>query len=410
MGCGACKWVCPNDAISLQNIPEKGIRPFVDENKCEKCGDCVAVCPGKMLEHKPFPEDVIQELADGWGPILEIYEGHAADNNIRYRASSGGIATALALYAVEKAGFAGVLHVKVDPHNPIANIPVYSTSREDILAASGSRYAPAAPCQDFNKIKQANGLSMFIGKPCDCAALRKASEMDNELANKVGLIVSIFCAGTPTTNGTLSILKEMGINNQSDLTSFRYRGHGWPGMATACGKAEKFDNPQSDEVKIDENGCRQMTYEDTWGNILTKHVQLRCRLCPDSTGEFADISIGDSWYRINKNDTGRSLIIIRTKTGLSFFIQDIYKYIKYEKAKINTLPNSQQSVYNRRCTLWGRLKIMELFLIPRPVFINFRLIKTWNNNPSKLKTFLGTLKRIIVKKWYTNDYYFNSRQ
>ncbi len=406
MGCGACKWACPNDAITLQDIPDKGIRPFIDESKCEKCGNCATVCPGKKLEHEEFTEGVIQELANDWGPILELYEGYAADQDIRYRASSGGVATALALYAIEEAGFTGVLHIKADPDNPIANIPTYSTTREEILTTIGSRYAPAAPCQAFDIIKQTNGLSMFIGKPCDCAALQKACELDRKLSQRVGLIVSIFCAGTPSTNGTLAILKEMGIDNPQKVETFRYRGYGWPGMATACGNKNYFSEPHSNKVKICNDGSRQMTYEDTWGNILSKHGQLRCRLCPDSTGEFADISIGDPWYRETNNDPGRSLILVRTKIGIVFFNKkEFTNFIKYEQSFQNRLPESQKSIYNRRCQIWGRLLVLSLLQIPIPVYLNFALKDSWNAYPfsKKLRTLFGTLKRIFKNNWFISS-------
>ncbi len=402
MGCGACKWACPNHAITLKNIPSKGIRPLVNEKKCQQCGACVVVCPGKGLEHKVFSKEKINELSDGWGPILDLYEGYASDDNIRYMGSSGGIATAIALYAVEKAGFTGVLHTKTDPNCSIVNVPTYSKSRNEIIEACGSRYAPASPCQDFDKIKQTEGLSLFIGKPCDCAAMRKACVRDPELSKRVGLIVSIFCAGTPNTSGTIAILKEMGIKDPSFVNLFRYRGNGWPGLATACGDTGKFDEVASKNVKIEKDGCRTMTYSHAWGEILTKHVPLRCRLCPDSAGEFADIAVGDAWYRDLQNDSGRSLVLIRTEKGRNFYQQkDFEKYITLENTKYCALPDSQSSVYNKRCHIWGRLKVMMLLNLPIPIYRNMNLEKNWKSIPfrRKIMTYLGTVKRVVQKKW-----------
>ncbi len=40
------------------------------------------------------------------------------------------------------------------------------------------------------------------------------------------------------------------------------------------------------------------------------------RLCPDATGELADISCGDPWYRdVGPDDPGRSLVLVRTEAG-----------------------------------------------------------------------------------------------
>ena len=52
MGCGACASVCDNNVISLVDIPDHGIRPVVDEQKCEKCGECLNVCPEVGMEYQ----------------------------------------------------------------------------------------------------------------------------------------------------------------------------------------------------------------------------------------------------------------------------------------------------------------------------------------------------------------------
>lgn len=54
---------------------------------------------------------------------------------------------------------------------------------------------------------------------------------------------------------------------------------------------------------------------ESWG-FLQKYRPYRCHLCPDGTGEFADISCGDPWYReIKEHETGYSLALARTQRG-----------------------------------------------------------------------------------------------
>ena len=50
-----------------------------------------------------------------------------------------------------------------------------------------------------------------------------------------------------------------------EAEELRYRGRGWPGMTTV-------------KVKGSNGETRQMSYEESWGDILSKNVQLRCRL------------------------------------------------------------------------------------------------------------------------------------
>ncbi len=193
MGCGACRWACPEGAVSLRDIEEIGIRPIIDEARCKRCGRCVEVCPGIRLEHAGFPYGAIPEMMVGWGPILGVYEGYACDSEIRFAGASGGIATALALYGLLEEGISGVLHVKSEESNPIQNVPTFSRTKTDLLATTGARYAPAAPCQAFGWIKDCPDKVMFIGKPCDVAALRNATKTDPELGRKVGPVISLFC-------------------------------------------------------------------------------------------------------------------------------------------------------------------------------------------------------------------------
>jgi coenzyme F420 hydrogenase subunit beta len=240
--------------------------------------------------------------------------------------------------------------------------------------------------------------------------------MDAKLAEKVGLIVSIFCAGTPTTAGTLAILKAMRIEDPGQLTSFRYRGHGWPGLATAETKDQSLIN--TDQLQVDsdqasgqmQTGSRQynMSYTEAWGDILSKHGQLRCRLCPDRTGEFADISLGDPWYRNTQGDMGRSLVLVRSLTGGEIWKVLINQgYIKTEPSIWSRLPESQKSIFQGRCELFGRMLILKLGKIPYPVLKGFNLKQNWEELTvkRKVKTLIGTLRRTIQRSWTSPEHY-----
>lgn len=391
MGCGACVHACPNNALSLTNILDKGIRPSIDDGKCQSCSSCLAVCPGASLSHESsFGDGVIDGLGDVWGPVREIWEGCACDREIRFKGSSGGGATAVALYCLEKENASGVVHVGVKTGDPISNHAVLSTTRDELVSRSGSRYGPAAACERFDLITSGEGKFVFIGKPCDVAALSKARKLNPELDEKILLTISIFCAGTPNTLGTHNVLKTMGITDPDAVEIFRYRGHGWPGDAVA---------------KLKNSGKKfSMTYSRMWGGILSKHGQLRCRLCADSTGEFADISCGDPWYRdIRVDEDGYSMLIARTDNGVKFIRECMRSgYLELKNAEPCNLKKSQESIYDRRCELWGRLLAFKIFGIPCPEFRNMNLSKSWRSITiaAKLKSVLSTVKRIIKRKLY----------
>ena len=212
----------------------------------------------------------------------------------------------------------GALHIAADTGKPYLNKTVMSRSRADILSRTGSRYSPASPCDGLKQIEQASGPCIFIGKPCDIAGLRKAQSLKSELNKKTGLAIGIFCAGTPSTKGTIELLKNLDVN-LTDVSEIRYRGKGWPGKFAVRIKGEKRER----EI---------MTYMNSWG-FVQKYRPYRCYLCPDGTSEFADISCGDPWYRqIQDNEQGYSLVLVRTERGRDILLGAIKAgYVSLER-------------------------------------------------------------------------------
>ena len=389
MGCGACAVACRENNIRLVNVPEQGLRPVVNPARCQKCGECVKVCPGIEVSHQPFNGQTITELQQAWGPVLELWEGYATDPETRFKGSSGGVVTALALFCLEKEQAAVVLHIGAKSEAPLQNAPVFSRSREELLACTGSRYSPAAPCERLRCIGEAKAPCVFIGKPCDVVGLRKSQAMNEELNKKVSLAISIFCAGTPSTNGTRALLDVLDVK-PNQVAAIRYRGCGWPGMTTVT-------------IKGSGGQTRKMTYEESWGNILSHYGQFRCRLCPDSTGEFADISCGDPWYReIELNDPGWSLVVVRTERGREILQKAATAdYIELKRVNPSALWLSEKALLSRRYHLWGRLLAMRMMQVPIPRYKGFSLFKNWLRLPAmeKLRSVGGTLKRIILRRW-----------
>jgi coenzyme F420 hydrogenase subunit beta len=367
-GCGACSYACNTNAISLVNFVEIGIRPVVDASKCTSCNECVSVCSGLHLEHdsKAFPSGIQEDLRAEWGPVLEVWEGHAVDQEIWFKSGSGGVTTALALYALEREGMHGVLHVGMDPETPYLNKTVMSHTRNELTNRTGSRYAPAAVCGELDLIERAPSACVLIGKPCDIAAARMAAKIRPEFKSRLGLTISIFCGGTPSTRGTLEMLRVLGVKPE-DAADVRYRGHGWPGMSGASVKGLPTDDR------------REMTYSQAWDTILTKHKPFRCHICPDGTGEFADISCGDPWYRpIEPGEKGETLIVVRTERGREILRRAIEAgYVVAEPRSSDVLPRSQNGLLMRRRSVMPKVVSMWLMFIPYPHFRGFSLWRGW---------------------------------
>lgn len=388
-GCGVCAYLS-DGRIEMVDDLERGRRPVVSAGQSE--GDALKGCPGAGLEHTYDTSDprLLPLLAPQWGPIYEVWEGYAADEELRHAASSGGASSALAVYAIEREAFHGVLHIAARTDVPYLNQTVLSRTRTEILAATGSRYAPASPCDGLGLIEGAPTPCVFIGKPCDVAAVDKARRLRRTLDEKVGLTIAFFCAGTPSTRGTLELLRRMGIPPDT-LQDLRYRGNGWPGATVATAQSE-----DGSQVR------RTLTYEESWGEVLSSHQQWRCRVCADHTGEFADIAVGDPWHRPPESgDPGRSLVLARTRRGVAFLSRAVAAgYLHLEPAEPEALANSQPNLLRARGSVWGRILACRVLGVAIPRYVRLPMFGAWLSlsKREKVRSILGTLKRVFTKR------------
>ncbi len=395
-GCGACAYICP-DEIEMIDTLEYGRRPrFKDEASAARGALAMKVCPGIELTRMAKPDDQLgdQRFFDAWGPVLGVWEGYAADSQIRFEGSSGGAATALSLFALERLGMHRVLHVYSRQDVPYLNRTVLSKTREELLAGTGSRYAPASPCDGLELIEQAAGPCVFVGKPCDVAAFGKAAELRPALQEKIGLTIAFFCAGTPSTRGTLEMMRQMGIADPTSVVSLRYRGQGWPGPTMVAVKA-----PGGGEQR------KELTYEQSWGEILQKYRQWRCHICPDHVGEFADIAVADAWHRpVSENQPGLSVMVARTMRGKEILERAIHKgCIEAEAVSPEILPLCRPDQAAHQGGLWARVQTLKAMRVPTPEFRHFSLFRLWISDLSvlaKIRSILSTIKRVYVKHLY----------
>jgi coenzyme F420 hydrogenase subunit beta len=390
-GCGVCAFVQPEDIRMVDDVGA-GRRPIVrqQDGRDVDTTSALRVCPGVALSHGPDQSGLIEELRPTWGPVLELWEGYATDDEVRLAGSSGGAATVLARFCLDHEDMAGVLHTRARADVPYLNETVLSTTAEELMAATGSRYAPASPCDGLARIVDAERPCVFIGKPCDVAATDMARKADTALDENLGLTIAVFCAGTPTTRGTFEMLAGMGIDDPSKLISVRYRGNGWPGDAEAVVRTATGTER------------RTLTYDESWGDILQRHRQWRCYVCADHTGEFADIAVGDPWYReIAPGESGRSLVVVRTERGRELLHRALARGVLVaERVAPDRLPASQPGLLSVRGAVGGRVAMSRILGIPAP---RYRGLPTWHvwfrelSVRDQLRSTLGLIRRAFRK-------------
>ncbi|PYM38363.1 MAG: coenzyme F420 hydrogenase [Candidatus Rokuibacteriota bacterium] len=346
VGCGACYYACPDGGVSLVNIEAVGIRPRFDSPQCASCTECLSICPGYSVNGEQaigaLPKRT--EADHEFGPALEIWEGCATDPEIRYKGSSGGILSALALYCLEHEDMAFVLHAGMNEAEPWKNQTVQSWSKHDIMSRTGSRYAPASPCEGLLAIEQSDRPCVFIGKPCDATAAMALRRTRPGLDRKLGLVMTFFCAGTPSTEGTLDLVKTLDFSLEQ-VGEVRYRGEGWPGRFRVRSKDQ--------------------TREGSYGA---------------------------------SSDPGRSIVIVRTRRGQEILHRAMSaRYVELAPIGASPVLSAQTDLLARRRELFGRLLAMKLLLMPTPRFAGFSLLRSWIRLPllEKARTVLGTLRRLV---------------
>ncbi len=391
LGCGVCAYICPERKVSLLDFVKEGIRPVVASNNCGSCRVCLEVCPAYENDHTAINSvpGLIEELKPYCGPVLEIWEGHAADSGIRHQGSSGGLLTALSLYCLDRQAMHGVLHVGSDPNDPLRNKTRMSLTRSDLMEKTGSRYAPASACDSLHLIEAAPGPCVFIGQPSEVTALRKAERLRPALSSKIGLALSFLCAGSPARRGTLELLKSMGVK-PDEVRDVRYRGNGWPGMFAVTLKGQSKPS-------------HFRTYKESW-RLVQAYRPFSVHLCPDGTGEDADISCGDPWYReVKEGEAGSSLVIVRTETGRRILRGAMEAgYVQVQPAEVWKLLKSQKNLFEKRGAIWGRVATLRAMGLPAPRLKGFGLFRGWLrlSFEDKLRSTLGTMRRIITRKYY----------
>ena len=371
VGCGLC------ESCGVTKLVEKDTGYMFPEQIDSKW--MMQICPCSSKNYEQLDKTNI------WGKYLVRYSGWSTDDQIRIKASSGGVLTALAIYLIESKQVDGIIHVCKSKEDPTQTEICISTSRDELIERCGSRYSISHPLQELKSLDVSKKYA-FIGKPCDVAVLKNYEKIDSSIRSVVPVKLSFFCAGLPSKAAQMKLLNELKCNKK--CVDLNYRGNGWPGDVYATDEV-------GNEYRLD--------YETAWGKILGRDIMKMCRLCPDGVGEMADISCGDYWYlnEYNKPDfsehEGRNVIFVRTQIGKQI-LEDAEKrkYIMaQEDVKDTDLYNCQKYQYIRKSTMISKVLALKICRKQSPFFNLKQSIHYAKKSSLKvlIRTFLGTVKR-----------------
>ena len=279
-GCSACVSKCSKNAIHIEDNL-KAYNAIIDEMLCVKCGQCDTVCPNNSYISRSEP--------------ILWQQGWASDEKIRMNASSGGLASALAIGFIRAGGV--VCSCVFEKGEFVFD---FAYTENDVKSFAGSKYVKSNPEGVYEKIKKylVNGKKvLFIGLPCQASAIRLYTK-DHALLYTVDLI----CHGTPSPVLLRMFLNEKGcsIENMADV-KFR--------------KKAKF------YLSDGNKGIEPPSVRDcyTFAFLESLCYTENCYKCQYATTErVSDITLGDSWgsqLTEEEQKKGISLVLCQNEKG-----------------------------------------------------------------------------------------------
>ncbi|MCL2894646.1 Coenzyme F420 hydrogenase/dehydrogenase, beta subunit C-terminal domain [Brenneria tiliae] len=387
-GCGGCVHI--SKRIDMELNDQGYMRPCfskLEEDKKntfkQQIRNFERICPGVRIDTVNIDDSKSHPI---FGTYVSVWSGWAVDKDIRHSGSSGGVLTALSGWLLASGKVKSVIGSQSSKSNPYLTVPEQASSVEQVITMAGSRYAPVS---NVTKFDPTDSDCAFVGKPCEVYAANQLSNKINSEKYEKPILLSFFCAGTPSQIATNKLIDYLGVplNEVKDL---RYRGNGWPGDFTVTSFSKQI---------------KKLSYDDSWGNYLGRELQWRCKLCVDGTGEHADISVGDFWkadekgYPTFDDGDGNSVVIARTHRGHQL-LQDALKYniIHLESIDLDDVAKIQPLQVDRKITLLGRLIARILAFKSIPHYYGYNLFKVALLKPKKvIRSVIGTYVRTVFR-------------
>lgn len=295
-GCGLCSNVCPKNAISMVESQDTGhFVPQIDSSLCIDCGLCKKGCPSLS------EPDRKQEM--------HTYAAWCEQEEQRKGSSSGGVAAnfyenALQLgYYIVGAKLTGTSKLIMD----------VTDKKEDIEGFKGSKYIQAQAGDVYKSCLQLldkGEMVVFLGTPCQCAAMNSAGKQYGDRL----LLVELICHGTPSQESFRKYVEtiESKKRKQVDKVSFR-SAYGVELTLSSKGKV------------LLQNKLTESEYLTAFQNGILHNES--CYQCPYANKDrCADITIGDFWKigqrePFEKPKCKVSVVVVNSEKGDAFVMQ-----------------------------------------------------------------------------------------
>ena len=232
---------------------------------------------------------------------MREYLGYSTNEEIRYKATSGGVGTSIIKYLFDY----GLIDYSISfgfDNNTLSYKPELITSFREYKIC-GSIYQEMDYIDYIksilSEIKSGSSIALFC-LPCQAKLIRILCQKKNIKVYLIGLT----CSSQQSINATLYLLQRMNID-KNNVSYIQYRGEGWPsGIRIQL---------QNGTIKYIPNN------KSLWADIFHSKlfIQKRCFGCNNTLNDYCDISLADPWLKeiIQKEKIGQTLFSCRTEEG-----------------------------------------------------------------------------------------------
>ncbi len=385
IGCGLCAAVVPKDVIRMvparqhEHLRPVPSRPLTGEEQKR----ILATCPGIRIPG-PFTGDNDGDMDSVWGECRRVARGYASDPELRFRASSGGVMTAINRFLLRTGEVNFILQTKPDPDNALGTVAAICRDEEALLHSGGSRYATSAPLAAIREALDLEEPFAVSLKPCDVSGLRNLQQVDRRARDLIRFTQAMFCGTVPSLFASRGFFERRGIDIENDPpAAFRWRGEGCPGPTKAVmPDGRKFEG----------------TYNELWDeNPWT--TQFRCKICPDAIGLCADLAVGDDWPNglPQGEDEGWNALMAHTETGLRILQAcEAAGDLRLFDVGVRHLDDVQPHHVRLRQGLSSRLAACDAAGLPEPAFRDLALEESASalSAEERSEAYQGTLRRL----------------